>query len=64
MLLNVQRGKKFIDISCGLGQLLKRANDLGLKCWGIDISETAIREARGKVKGELICADVNADFEF
>ena len=58
-LLDVQRGKKLLDIACGSGQLLKRAEDLGLKCWGIDISEIAIREARKTVEGELVCSDVN-----
>jgi len=58
-LLDVQRGKKLLDIACGSGQLLKRAEDLGLKCWGIDISEIAILEGRKIVEGELVCSGVN-----
>ena len=58
-LLDIQVGKKLLDIACGCGYLLARAENLGLHCYGIDISEVAISEARKRVKGKLICSDVN-----
>lgn len=58
-LLDVHSGKKILDIACGAGQLLSRAEALGLKCYGIDISEVAISRASMIVKGELLCANVD-----
>lgn len=58
-LLGVQRGRVLLDIACGTGRLLERAEALGLHCCGIDISEVAIGEARTRVKGELLCASVD-----
>jgi len=58
-LLDVQEGRTLLDIACGAGQLLKTAKALGLRCYGIDISEVAISQARKNVKGELVCANVD-----
>lgn len=57
--LDVHSGKTILDIACGAGQLLRRAEALGLQCYGIDISKTAIRKARTIVKGVLNCANVD-----
>lgn len=58
-LLDIEKGRRLLDIACGTGQLLRRAESLGLRCYGIDISEEAIRKARKNVKGELISANVD-----
>lgn len=58
-LLDVHRGNILLDIACGTGQLLKRAETLGLRCYGIDISEVAISQASRVVKGKLVCANVD-----
>lgn len=58
-LLDIQRGRKLLDIACGTGKFLRRAEDLGLQCYGIDISKTAIRKARAIVKGVLNYANVD-----
>lgn len=58
-LLDVQKGRTLLDIACGTGQLLRRAEALGLRCYGIDISEIAISQARAIVKGQLVCANVD-----
>lgn len=57
-LLGIQSGRTILDIACGTGKLLRNAESMGLRCYGIDISETAISQARTIVKGELICANV------
>lgn len=44
--LEVESGKKLLDIACGVGLLLKEAGALGLETFGIDISEVAVRLAR------------------
>ncbi len=44
--LEVESGKKLLDIACGLGLLLKEAEALGLETFGIDISEVAVELAR------------------
>lgn len=63
-MLDVEEGRTLLDIACGTGQLLKRAEALGLRCYGIDISEVAIREARKNVKSELVCANVEKDLPY
>lgn len=44
--LNVQPGKKILDISCGTGYLLKEASKRGLETYGVDISEEAVKIAK------------------
>jgi ubiquinone/menaquinone biosynthesis C-methylase UbiE len=44
--LGVEKGKLLLDISCGTGFLLKAANKAGLKTYGVDISEEAVKIAR------------------
>lgn len=39
------RGKKFLDVACGGGWLLKEAEKLGLQAHGIDISVNAVTRA-------------------
>ncbi len=44
--LEVEPGRKLLDVACGLGVLLREAKALGLKTYGIDISEVAVEMAR------------------
>jgi len=39
-------GKRLLDVSCGVGMLLKFAVDAGLQAYGIDISDAAVKDAR------------------
>jgi ubiquinone/menaquinone biosynthesis C-methylase UbiE len=45
-LIDVEKGKLLLDVSCGTGFLLKAANKSGLKTFGVDISEEAVKIAR------------------
>lgn len=42
----IQKGKKLLDIGCGTGYFLKASSKAGLKTFGIDISEEAIKLAK------------------
>lgn len=44
--LNVQEGKKLLDVGCGTGILLKCAYELGLETYGVDVSNEALKIAR------------------
>lgn len=57
--LDCKAGDRLLDVACGEGQLLARAESLALQCWGIDISQVAIDRARSRCKATIICADVN-----
>jgi ubiquinone/menaquinone biosynthesis C-methylase UbiE len=57
--LDCKAGDRLLDVACGEGQLLRRAESLGLQCWGIDISQMATDRAQGQCKAAIVCADVN-----
>lgn len=57
-LMRVEERKTILDIGCGKGQLLVEAGKRGLICHGIDISESALKEAKSKSKAHYICADI------
>ncbi len=63
--LNVQPGKKLLDIGCGPGLLLKVGAARGLQTYGIDVSEEAKRLATQiSPDSQVSVADVrNLDFE-
>jgi SAM-dependent methyltransferase len=44
--LGVEPGRKLLDVACGTGYLLRAAVGRGLKTWGTDISEEAVRLAQ------------------
>ncbi len=39
---------RLLDVGCGSGHNLRLIEQLGFRCWGIDVSSTAIAEARAK----------------
>lgn len=45
-LLDIQPGKRLLDIACGLGYLADMAAERGLESSGIDVSEVALRKAQ------------------
>jgi SAM-dependent methyltransferase len=49
-LLNVRKNKKLLDVACGGGYLLHEAEKKGLDCYGVDISENAIKKTKDIVK--------------
>jgi len=57
--LGCKAGDRLLDVACGEGQLIERAESLGLQCWGIDISQVATIEARRRCKAAIVCDDVN-----
>lgn len=57
--LGYRSGDRLLDVACSEGQLLRRAESLGLQCWGIDISQVAIDRARIRCRATIVCADVN-----
>jgi ubiquinone/menaquinone biosynthesis C-methylase UbiE len=44
--LRPEPGKRLLDVSCGVGVLLKFAAEAGLKACGVDLSQAAVREAK------------------
>ena len=48
-LLGVKSNEKLLDVACGLGQLLKVANDYDLDMYGVDISDVAIEMAKAQL---------------
>lgn len=63
-LLNVEKGKKLLDIACGQGELLQEAEKRGLEGYGVDISRRAVQAAKQKVKGEIKIRDVNLGLDY
>lgn len=53
-LLDVQKGKKLLDIACGIGFLLKAAEKKSLNTYGIDISSAAVKVAKTIAKKSVI----------
>jgi SAM-dependent methyltransferase len=41
----LSRGARLLDIGCGEGHLLRVASDLGLRTWGLELSDVALRRA-------------------
>ena len=53
-----QPGKKLLDIACGIGLVLKAGEEAGLKTYGLDISDEAIKRAKDmSPKSELVVGD-------
>ncbi|PIP29378.1 hypothetical protein COX27_01785 [Candidatus Kuenenbacteria bacterium CG23_combo_of_CG06-09_8_20_14_all_36_9] len=61
----LEADKKILDIACGTGFLLKVANEKGLKTFGIDISDEAVKIAKeNSPSSEIITASAeNLPFE-
>jgi ubiquinone/menaquinone biosynthesis C-methylase UbiE len=57
-ILDVQSGRRILDIACGFGGLLLQAENRGLECYGIDISQVAISKAEKRTKAQLVCKSV------
>ena len=49
-LLDIQPGKRLIDIACGLGYLADMAAERGLDAVGIDVSNIALKKAKQECK--------------
>ncbi len=45
-LLEVQQGKRLLDVACGVGHLLSAAQERGLMAYGVDISDKSVEIAR------------------
>lgn len=56
-ILKTKKGQMILDVACGKGLFLKVAKREGLKIYGIDLSETAIKEAKKVVAGEFIASN-------
>jgi len=58
-LLDIQPGKRLIDIACGLGYLADMATERGLDTVGIDISSVALEKAKQECEhvGMLLLGD-------
>ncbi len=52
--LDVQPGLRLLDVACGEGALVSRAQELGLEAHGVDFALAALRRATG---GHLVVAD-------
>jgi ubiquinone/menaquinone biosynthesis C-methylase UbiE len=50
VLENISSGM-LLDVACGTGTLLEKANGLGITCYGLDTSGGMLKEARKKVPG-------------
>ncbi|HKI20581.1 MAG TPA: class I SAM-dependent methyltransferase, partial [Isosphaeraceae bacterium] len=51
-LMNPSPGSLFLDAGCGVGDHSARLGRRGLRCIGVDISETILDEARQKISRE------------
>ncbi|MFT6747688.1 MAG: ubiquinone/menaquinone biosynthesis C-methylase UbiE [Glaciecola sp.] len=58
--LDIQKGKKFLDVACGPGLMLKVAEENGLKPHGVDITPTGVEMARELVKTAVV-QEANAE---
>jgi ubiquinone/menaquinone biosynthesis C-methylase UbiE len=53
-ILNLQPGKRFLDVACGNGHLIYLAELKGLKTYGVDISKVAAKNATKRTKDSLV----------
>jgi SAM-dependent methyltransferase len=57
-ILSPEKGKKLLDVACGGGYFLKKAEEAGVQCYGLDISEEALKIAKKITSySKLVCAD-------
>jgi ubiquinone/menaquinone biosynthesis C-methylase UbiE len=62
--LNVVPKKKLLDIGCGVGYLLKFAEDRGLESYGIDVSEEGVKVAQKVTPNSKIMVGKGEDLKF
>lgn len=58
------KNKKLLDIGCGGGYLLEKAEKVGMKTYGIDISQAATEKARRRAPNSEIIAGVAEKLPF
>lgn len=57
-LLRAQKGRKLLDIACGSGWSLKAGEEAGLKTYGLDISDEAVKKAKiNAPESEIVAGD-------
>jgi SAM-dependent methyltransferase len=63
-LLGAQVGSTLLDVGCGLGFLLHAAQARGVRAFGVDLSDQAVRIARGVSPGArlAVCAGEHLTF--
>jgi ubiquinone/menaquinone biosynthesis C-methylase UbiE len=49
----IKKNYKILDIGCAKGYLVKEFNDLGIECYGIDISDYAIEKCHKDIKKKI-----------
>lgn len=59
--LHLRKGKFLLDIGCGEGHILKIAQGNGLFCYGIDMSEEAVKLLRRQTSDYASCKVLVAD---
>ena len=62
--LNVKSGNKLLDVGCGVGYLLKAAEQRGLQTYGVDISEEAIKITKNISKNSIASVDKGEYLKF
>lgn len=59
-LLQLQSGKNFLDVACGLGRMLEISAEYGVNNHGIDLSDVAITKAKSKLP-DAVLLEANAE---
>jgi ubiquinone/menaquinone biosynthesis C-methylase UbiE len=64
-LLRIQKGKKFLDVACGAGFMLKIASDRGAETFGVDISDVAVSLSKNASENSkvVVCNGENLLFD-
>lgn len=52
----IKKGSKFLEIGCGRGDFLEAFNDMGLDCYGVDLSDHSIKNGKGL---KVTCLDIS-----
>lgn len=60
LVLDIPRAPRFLDVGCGMGEVLVAARELGWKGMGIEVSETAAKRASQKSGLPVICGTLEA----
>lgn len=62
---SLDKRKKILDVACGIGTLLKRSQELGLKAYGVDFSLNALNKSKHKGREiPVVLADVSQGIPF
>ncbi len=63
-LLNLKSGESYLDVSCGLGELIALAQEKDVKTFGLDISHNALKAGQEKIGSKYLTTANSQDLPY